>query len=135
MLPIRAAVVYFAVVFAAGFMLGTIRVVFFVPKIGEEVAVLFELPLMLIISWITCVRIINRFCAPAALAPRLAMGGLAFPLLMAAEVGVSVFAFGRTAVEHFQSFLNTASLLSLAAQVAFAFFPAIQLRIARSRQT
>jgi hypothetical protein len=30
---------------------------------------------------------------------------------------------GHTIVEHFESFLNAASLLGLAAQVAFAFFP------------
>jgi hypothetical protein len=133
-LPINAAVVYFAVVFAAGFVLGTIRAIFFVPKIDEEVAVLIELLLMLIISWVTCISIINRFRVPAALAPRLVMGGLAFALMMVAEVGVSVLAFGRTVVEHFETSLNTISLLGLAAQVAFAFLPAIQLGIPWSRR-
>lgn len=41
-----AGLAYFAVVFAAGFALGVLRVLFAMPILGETVAVLFELPVM-----------------------------------------------------------------------------------------
>ena len=39
---IAAAVVYFALAFAAGFVLGTVRVMLVGPRIGEIAAVLIE---------------------------------------------------------------------------------------------
>lgn len=128
MIPgIKAAIGYFAVVFGMGFLLGTLRVLLIAPRLGEELAVAIELPVMLAVSWLTCARIIDWFSVPGALSPRLAMGGLAFILLMAAEMGVSVLAFGRTLVQHFESYRTAPSLLGLSAQIAFAAMPTIQL--------
>jgi subtilisin len=50
----KAGAAYFAVVFMAGFMLGVLRVVVLVPRFGETAAVLAELPVILLISWIVC---------------------------------------------------------------------------------
>ena len=43
---LRAAAAYFAVTFAAGFALGTIRVAWLVPVVGERAAELMEMPVM-----------------------------------------------------------------------------------------
>ena len=43
---------YFALVFAAGFLLGSIRVLIIIPRSGEAVVVGLELPIMLAVSWI-----------------------------------------------------------------------------------
>jgi hypothetical protein len=123
----QAGCVYFLVVFAAGFLIGALRVFLIVPAVGETVAVLFELPVMLAIAWFACRRTVARFAVPAVLRLRLAMGGLAFALLMLAEVGLSVLGLQRTLAEHFQAYLAAPALLGLAGQVAFALFPAVQL--------
>lgn len=123
---VKAAIVYFAIVFAAGFLLGTMRVLALAPLLGERLAVLFELPIMLAISWFACARIVNWFCVPGLRSPRLVMGGAALALLMFAEMGVSVFAFGRTIVQHLEAYRTAAALLGLMAQIAFALFPVIQ---------
>jgi hypothetical protein len=56
---VKAAIGYFAVVFGMGFLLGTLRVLHIAPRLGEEFAVLIELPLMLAISWVACSWIID----------------------------------------------------------------------------
>ena len=45
-----AATLYFAATFAAGFALGTFRTLFLAPRVGEFVAVLIELPIMLAVA-------------------------------------------------------------------------------------
>ncbi len=50
MQTLKAAFLYFLPVFAAGFVLGTIRVLWLAPQTGHLVATLIELPVMLAIS-------------------------------------------------------------------------------------
>jgi hypothetical protein len=56
------------------------------------------------------------------------MGGLAFALLIIAELGVSVLAFARSVTEHVATYREVAAQVGLAAQVAFAAFPLIRER-------
>lgn len=126
----RSAVIsgcaYFALVFAIGFLLGALRVLVLSPHVGDVLAVLAELPVMLAASWIGCGWLITRFAVPTGLASRATMGGIAFCLLMLAEIGISVLGFERSIGDHFAAYQRTASLLGLAGQIAFAVFPVIQ---------
>lgn len=124
---IKAGVSYFAAVFVAGFLLGTIRVLVLTPHIDEVAAVLLELPLMLAFSWYASQWIAARFGDLDTLASRLAMGGSAFGLLMLGEAGVSILGFGRTPAEHVMNYATASAIIGLAGQIAFALFPAIQL--------
>jgi hypothetical protein len=54
---------------------------------------------------------------------RLAMGGAAFLLLMAAELALPVFVFARLVSGHWQHYLTLAGALGLTGQIAFAAFP------------
>ena len=125
---LRAGVLYFAVVFLAGFALGTLRVLAIAPRIGEAPAVLLEAPLMLAISWLACGWVVRRLGTPAGLAARAAMGASAFALLMLAELAVSVLVFGRSLAAHFAGYLTSSGLIGLLAQCSFAAIP-----IARGR--
>jgi hypothetical protein len=111
---------YFAGVFAAGFLLGTIRTLWLAPALGEVPAVAVELPIMLGISWWWCRRLLTR--RALAMAARAVMGGTAFLWLMLAELGLSL-AFGRTAEQYLAGLLAPAGLLGLAGQVGFAALP------------
>ena len=125
---IKVGILYFAIVFAAGFLLGTFRVFVLLPLTGELVAVALELPIILIISWLVCRRLISRFSIPATASQRLAMGALAFCLLMLAEVGLSVLVFDRSGAEYLAHLQTAPGLLGLAGQIAFALLPLAQLK-------
>ncbi len=118
-----AGFAYFALVFAAGFALGVLRVLALVPRLGEIAAVLLELPVILIISWMACGWLIVRFGLPPKPDIRLIMGGVAFAMLMMAEFCISVLAFGRSPAEHMERYARFPDLLGLVGQLAFAVFP------------
>lgn len=89
-----AALTYFAAVFAVGFLLGTIRLIFLTPILGELVGVAIELPIMLSVSWLMCGLLINLFAIDHDWIDRATMGILAFTMLITAELSLSIFALG-----------------------------------------
>jgi hypothetical protein len=120
---VSAGVVYFAVVFGVGFALGALRTLIVAPRLGETTAVLIEAPLMLAASGFAASWCVRRFEVPTTLRARLAMGAVAFGLLMAAEVGVSLTLFHRSLAQHLAGYGSTAGAVGLGAQVAFASVP------------
>lgn len=127
--PLFAGIAYFALVFALGFLLGTVRT-FFVrdaPSGGRLVGVLIELPIMIGASWFLCRYCVRRFAVASTLVARSVMGGLAFALLLLAELLVGAMLFGRTPGEHFALYKEPSYALGLAAQIGFGLMPLIQM--------
>lgn len=123
MQTLKAGVIYFAVVFAAGFGLGTMRVLLVAPRIGERAAELAETPLMIAVSYLAARWIVRRFALPPALLRRLAVGLIALALMLAFEFGFVLRLRGLTIGEYFATrdpVSGTAYYLSL---VVFALFP------------
>jgi hypothetical protein len=129
-MPILAGIAYFALVFALGFLLGTVRTIFVqdAPSAIRLLGVLIELPIMLSASWFICRYIISRFAVAPRVVARAVMGSLAFALLFLAELLVGALLFGRTPSEHFALYRDASYALGLAAQIAFALMPLVQLR-------
>ncbi len=123
----KAGVAYFAIAFAIAFVLGALRVLFVAPRVGEFAAVLIEVPIMLTVSWLVCGWVLNRIAVPASIGARLAMGAVAFALLMAAEFALGIYGFGNTAGEIVSSFARLPAQLGLAGQVGFALMPVLRL--------
>jgi hypothetical protein len=119
--PLAAGVRYFLIVFAIGFVLGTVRTLFLAPRLGDLAAIAIELPFMLAAAWWVCRRLVRHL--PAGLAPRAVMGGSAFVLLMITEFAMSIWLFGRSPATYAAGLVNAAGLLGLAGQVAFALMP------------
>jgi hypothetical protein len=134
MRPAAVAVVagaaYFALVFALGFLLGTVRTLFVqdAPGSGRLLGVLIELPIMLAASWFLCRYAVRRFGVAAEVVARATMGGVAFALLLLAELLVGTLLFGRTPAEHLALYRDASYTIGLTAQVAFALMPLVQLR-------
>jgi hypothetical protein len=123
---IRLGFLYFLAVFAIGFLLGALRVGLIVPRLGPLVAVLLEIPVMLGLAWLVCGALLRRHgLTPAG---RLVMGGLAFALLMLAELGLSVLLAGRSPAQHWALYRQLPDQIGLAAQLAFAGFPLLRGR-------
>jgi hypothetical protein len=53
---LKAGGLYFALVFGAGFVLGTIRTLLVVPRVGTRRAELMEMPIMLLVTVVRTVR-------------------------------------------------------------------------------
>ena len=118
----EAAATYWAMVFALGFVLGTIRVLWVIPIVGLLPATLLELPVMLGASWLVAGWLVRRF---ALASPRQALtaGALAFALLMLAECALAGLLSGETPAQWFAGLGQSHALLGLAGQVLFALMP------------
>ena len=82
---VKAGLLSFVLVFGAGFVLGTMRVFWGVPPLGERTAELMETPLMLVVMLVAARWIVRRLAVPSTWSSRLGMGGIALVLLLAAE--------------------------------------------------
>lgn len=127
----RAGAAYFALVFAIGFALGVLRVLVLAPALGETAAVAAEVPVMLVASWLASRWLVGAFRVSHAAPQRLAMGGLAFGLLIAAEFALGSLATGRGPAAQVSAWATAAGAIGLAGQVAFALIPWLQGVLAR----
>ena len=123
-----AGATYFAIVFACGFVFGTVRVLVLAPLLGTMAAVLVELPLIVTVAWLTCQRLTDWFLVPRRIGPGLMMGGVAFIMLMTAEASLSVMVFQKSLATFAVALTSLPGALGLAGQVAFGVFPLILTR-------
>lgn len=126
-IAVAAAVLYFALVFGAGFVLGVVRVGVLVPRLGETLAVAMELPVMLAVSWLAARSVVRWLDVPATIMARAVMGGIAFALLMGAELALATVLLGLTVSQHLASYADLAKALGLVAQLVFAAMPVLLL--------
>lgn len=129
MRALKAGAIYFGAVFAVGFCLGVLRTLALLPRLGETLAVLLELPVILTASWLICARILRSM--PMRRPGAAAMGAAAFALLMIAEVAMSTLLAGRSLAAHLALYAEPPHLLGLAGQLAFASFPYLQAKRCR----
>src|SRR5881397_829968 len=88
LLPIlKAGVLYFVLVFGAGFVLGTVRTLWVVPRFGMRIAELTETPIMLVVTIAAARWIVHRLVVPSVPSNRLGMGFVALGLMLVAEFG------------------------------------------------
>ncbi len=124
---IRVGFLYFLAVFAIGFLLGTIRILVLIPRLGELVSTFIELPILLSAAWLISDFLTTRFNVPSQWWVRLSMGIVAFGILMAAELGLAVWLFGSTVQEHFAAYQSLPKTIGLVGQVVFALIPLLQM--------
>jgi type IV secretory pathway TrbD component len=97
---VKAAILYFALTFGMGFVLGTVRMLWIVPRVGTRAAELMESPIMLAVT-IFAARWVVRHLLPAAGAvSRLGVGFVALSFLLVAEFGVVLWLRGLTIREY-----------------------------------
>lgn len=122
---LMAAALYFILVFAAGFVLGPIRILLVVPRVGERWAELMEMPLMLGVIFLAAHYIVRRFHLPATGYTSLAAGLLALLFLLLAELTVVPRVRGVDIADYFAGrdpISGAAYLLMLG---VFALMPAL----------
>jgi hypothetical protein len=131
---IKAGLAYFALVFGAGFVLGALRVSFLVPRMGERISELSEMPLMFVVT-VTAARFVTRrYAVPFSIAVRLGTGLLALGLLLAAELLLAVVLQDRSLADYVASSDPISGSVYLAMLVLFAVMPAFIGQTGRTRE-
>ncbi len=125
----KAGLLYFAGVFALGFLLGGVRMMLLEPTVGDLLAVIIESPIILALSWLLCRRAIDRFQVAALVSARLLMGGVALTILLLAEYSLATLMFAESPADFLGNWLTAAGLVGLGGQIVFALFPLLQLRL------
>jgi hypothetical protein len=97
---LKAGALYFALVFGAGFVLGTIRALWVVPRFGTRVAELMETPIMLVVTIMAARWIVHRLAVTLASPARLAMGFVALGLMLVAEFRLVLWLRGLSIREY-----------------------------------
>lgn len=120
---LKAGVLYFALVFGAGFVLGTVRTLWLVPRVGSRRAELMETPIMLVVTILVARWIVLRFAVPAVASARLGMGAIALFLLLLAEFGFVLWLQGQTIREYFASRDPVAGTVYYVMLAVFAAMP------------
>jgi type IV secretory pathway TrbD component len=126
------ALAYFAVVFGAGLVLGVVRTVFVAPRLGDRLAELAELPLMLLIVCLVARRLVRRESGLTAQAEWLAVGCLAFGLMLLTEFTLVLWIRGLSLSTYLANRDPVSGGAYLASLVVFAICPWLVFRY-RSR--
>ncbi len=96
MQTLKAGVLYFILVFAAGFVLGTVRILWLAPHFGTRYAELMEAPIMLAVIIFAARWVVRRVVTSTAAPRLLAVGFIALGLLLATEFSVVLWLQGLT---------------------------------------
>lgn len=128
MQDMRAGVLYFALVFGAGFVLGTIRIIWVVPRYGERMAELMETPTMFVVTIVAARWIVCRLAVPSTPSSRLGMGFVALGLLLVAEFTLVLWLRGLTITEYFASRDPVSGTVYYLLLVVFAIMPLLVSR-------
>jgi hypothetical protein len=118
-----AGTVYFLALFALGFLLGTIRVVFVAPRYGQVTGTLAEVPVMLTAAYVICRWVLNHWRVSPRSTIRWTMVPLFLVLLFTFETLFGLALFGRTLSEQWAALVTLAGVLGLSAQVIAALLP------------
>jgi hypothetical protein len=122
---LKAAALYFAIVFGGGFVLGTIRTIWIVPSFGTRRAELMEAPIMFAITVLASRWVFRRFATRASFPGRIAVGLFALGLLLLSEFTVVLWIRGLTIAEYLAGRDPVAGTVYVVLLAAFALMPSL----------
>ncbi len=99
-LILKSGLIYFSIVFAVGFLLGTIRLLWVVPYVGTRVAELMEMPLLFIAIVMIANWLVQRLAIPPLFWVRLGMGLVALVCLLGSEFGPVLYLRGLSITDY-----------------------------------
>lgn len=117
------ALAYFAIAFGVGFLLGTVRVLWVVPQLGERYAELTEMPFMLLAVFFAARWVTQHFAVSPAASSRLIVGILALICLLIVEFTAVLWLQGITIAESFTNRDPISGSFYALSLVLFALMP------------
>jgi hypothetical protein len=118
-----AAGFYFALVFGAGFVLGTIRVLLIVPIVGMRTAELLEMPIMFAVIILSARWVPQYIKVPPTASSRVCMGGMALAMVLALELTVVLWIRGLSFSQYVEAFDPIAGTAYFVMLGVFAVMP------------
>lgn len=128
----KAAALYFSVVFSTGFVLGTIRVLWAVPRFGERVAELMEQPIMLVATILAARWIVRRYGIASMQLKCLGVGLIALGFLIASELLFVLRLRGLSVSQYIESRDPISGTIYLLLLGVFALMPWLVARTERN---
>ncbi len=125
---LRSGLLYFTLVFGVGFILGTIRTLWLVPRLGQRTAELIEEPIMFVVIVLASRWVIQRMRVLPRVSARLGVGFVALGLLLIAELGVTVGIQRLTLSQYIASRDPVAGTVYLIMLGVFAAMPVVVSR-------
>jgi hypothetical protein len=125
---LKAGVLYYALVFGAGFVLGTFRLLWVVPRLGTRMAELMETPIMLLVTIVAARWVVGRLAVPSTRFARLNMGCIALGLLLISEFTLVLWLRGLSISEYLASRDPVSGTVYYAALGLFAIMPLLVAR-------
>jgi hypothetical protein len=129
MLILKAGMFYFALVFVFGFVLGTVRTLWIVPRVGTRKAELMEMPVMFVVTILAARWVARHLSLPPTTITRLDVGLVALTLLLVAELALALWLRRLTIREYLANRDRVAGTAYLVLLGVFAVMP---LLVARS---
>jgi ABC-type uncharacterized transport system permease subunit len=124
---LKAGAVYFALLFAVGFVLGAIRTLWVVPRVGARRAELMEMPVMLAVTILAARWTVLRLSVPPMPSVRLGTGCIALVLMLVAEFGFVLWIRGLS----IRDYLATRDPVSGAAYYLLIMYAVMPFLVAR----
>ncbi|MFN3464583.1 MAG: hypothetical protein ACK4X1_10975 [Terricaulis sp.] len=124
----HAAAIYFALVFAAGLLLGPVRVIWIEPWLGNAIAVLLETPFLIAAMWFAS-RAAPKWAGVSGGWPSfLAIGVVALIMQQIADLAVGFGLRGMTLRDQLAHFATPAGMIYAATLIIFALMPLVRMR-------
>jgi hypothetical protein len=125
---LKAGVFYFVLVFGVGFVLGPIRILWIVPRVGQRTAELMEAPIMLGVIVLAARWIARRVAGPPTPLRLLGIGIVALGVLLVVEFTVVLWLRGLTIGEYFAKRDPVAGAVYIVMLGVFAMMPLLVAR-------
>lgn len=125
---LKAGVLYFALVFGTGFVLGTIRILWVVPRFGTRMAELMETPIMFVVTIVAARWIVRRLAVPSTPSSRLGMGCVALGLLLIWEFTLVLWLRGLSISDYLASLDPVSGTVYYVMLGVFAMMPLLVAR-------
>ena len=117
--------VYFAGVFTFAFGMGVVRTLIVAPRLGPAVAVLLEIPVLILVSWLAARGLLRN--RRLTVGEGAVMGATAFVLTMASEAALAGVLRGQAVSEWATSLITPLGLVGLIGQLMFGAMPVLLL--------
>jgi hypothetical protein len=128
MQTLKAGGLYFAIVFGAGFALGTIRILWVVPHFGTRIAELMETPVMFVVTIVAARCIVRRLSLLPRASIRLGMGSVALGLMLVTEFTFVLWLRGLSISEYLANRDPVSGTVYYVMLAVFAIMPLLVVR-------
>jgi hypothetical protein len=125
---LKAGLLYFVIVFGAGFVLGPVRILWIVPRLGTRMAELVETPIMFVVIIVVARWIVRRLSVPSTPFSRFGMGCVALALSLAAEFTLVLWLRGLSMSEYLASRDPVSGIVYYVMLGVFAIMPLLVAR-------